>query len=114
MATYRKRGNRHQAVVRINGIEEYRSFDTKGEAKAWAEARERLITNATDEFMLKAINYRVSDAIDRYIANCLPLINVPAKMCETMKQKRARAFQRSRLNYLTLPRGAFNMLVRTQ
>jgi hypothetical protein len=50
--------------VRINGIEEYRSFDTKGEAKAWAEARERLITNATDEFMLEAINYRVRDTID--------------------------------------------------
>jgi integrase len=102
MATYRKRGSRHQAIVRINGIAESRCFDTKGEAKAWAEARERLITNATDEFMLEAINYRVSDAIDRYIANHLPLTNIPAKMCETMKQKRERAFQRSRLNYLTL------------
>jgi hypothetical protein len=64
MATYRKRGNRHQAVVRINCIADSRCFDTKGEAKAWAEARERLITNATDEFMLEAINYRVRDAID--------------------------------------------------
>jgi hypothetical protein len=64
MATYRKRGNRHQAVVRINGIADSRCFDTKGEAKAWAEARERLITNATDEFMLEAINYRVRDTID--------------------------------------------------
>lgn len=102
MATYRKRGERHQAIVRINGIQEYRSFNTKGEAKAWAEAREKLITTASDEFLLEALNYSVSDAIDRYIANYLPLINVPPKMCETLKQRRERDFQRSRLSYLNL------------
>jgi hypothetical protein len=63
MATYRKRVSRHQAIVRINGIADSRCFDTKGEAKAWAEARERLITNA-NVFMLEAINNRVRDAID--------------------------------------------------
>jgi integrase len=102
MATFRKRGDRHQAIVRVNGIHEYRSFNTKGEAKAWAEAREKLITSADNQFLLEALNYTVGDAIDRYIANYLPLINVPAKMCKSPKQKRERAFQRSRLNYLTL------------
>ena len=30
MATYRKRGDRYQAIVRVNGIHEYRSFNNKG------------------------------------------------------------------------------------
>jgi hypothetical protein len=59
MATDRKRGSRHQAIVCINGVAEICCVDTEGEAKAWAEARERLITNATDEFMLEGINYLV-------------------------------------------------------
>lgn len=65
MATFRKRGDRWQAIVRKKGRVEYETFATKSAAQAWATKVEREI----EEGLYKSVKGRgktVDDALKEY------------------------------------------------
>lgn len=75
-------------------------FPFKAEAVAWAEQRERALAIAHDDKTIYAIHRTVGEAIDRYVTEFLPLTRIAAGQCQTLKEKRKREFQKSRLGYL--------------
>jgi integrase len=100
MATYRKRGDKWEAIIRRFGIRETMKFTYKAEAVAWTEERERVLVTAYDDKTIHSVNMTVGEAIDRYITEFLPLTRISAAECKTLKEKRDREFQKSRLGYL--------------
>jgi integrase len=65
MASFRKRGDKWQARVCIDGVQKAFSFDTKAKAKAWAASVETKINNG--EYKAKP-NHTFSETLTRYAA----------------------------------------------
>lgn len=100
MPTYRKRGKRWQAIVRVVGHdEEYRTFPTRAEAKGWGEDREDEIRRGVKAGVT---GKTVADAMDRYAADVAPTHK--GERWETLrlgKLKRDTALSSVRLDDLT-------------
>lgn len=71
MATFRQRGGRWQAIIRRTDLKATKSFDRKGDAQAWARAREREADMA-DVLPPKMIG-TLGPLIDRYVKEVKPL-----------------------------------------
>ena len=70
MPTYRKRGRRWQAMIRIAGHEpESRTFPTRAEAKGWAELREEELRHGASP---RSAPRTLADAMGRYAEDVAP------------------------------------------
>ena len=71
MATFRQRGGRWQAIIRRTDLKATKTFDRKGDAQAWARAREREADMA-DVLPPKMIG-TLGPLIDQYVKEMHPL-----------------------------------------
>lgn len=69
MASYTKRGRKTYAQVRLLGVSEGQSFDTKAQAVAWATLREQEIRDGAAG---KAPRKSLADAVQRFKEEVLP------------------------------------------
>ncbi|MGE4529913.1 MAG: hypothetical protein AB7C98_01145 [Acidithiobacillus sp.] len=76
MASIQKRGNYWRVQIRRKGYPALSStFDTKAEATLWAAQQEKMLSEQTPERVVKRIRdheYRLVDALDRYVQEILP------------------------------------------
>lgn len=69
MGTIRKRGDRFQGIVRVTGHEpEYKTFDSRKEAKDWVRATEEALATKT----LTSPDLKIEDLIDSYVREIAP------------------------------------------
>lgn len=69
MGTVRSRGDRHQGIVRVTGHEpQYKSFDSKREAKAWVRETEQALSST----LVTNPDIKIVDLIDRYVKEIAP------------------------------------------
>ena len=74
MASFQKRSGSWRGVVKRKGFDRItRTFDTKGEAEAWARLIESEMDRGVFVSRQEAENTMLSEAIDRYISEILPL-----------------------------------------
>ena len=74
MATFRKRSGSWQAIVKKKGFGQIaRTFNTKGEAEAWAKVAESELVRGVFVSRAEAENTSLSDALDRYEREVTPL-----------------------------------------
>ena len=74
MATFRKRSGSRQAIVKKKGFGQIaRTFNTKGEAEAWAKVAESELVRGVFVSRAEAENTSLSDALDRYEREVTPL-----------------------------------------
>lgn len=73
MATFKKRGERWQARVRINGVSKAKTFRNKGQATTWANELERQLEKAGYDGTVSVRGETLANAIDRYMEEIAPL-----------------------------------------
>lgn len=92
MASYEKRGRKTRAKVRVNGIPDSGTFNTKAEAVAWATQREAELIGE------KLPDKSVKDALRRYSTDVAPL-----HRGEKWEVDRLRMMERDPLAQVRLP-----------
>lgn len=73
MATYLKRGTRITAWVRKGGHQRSQTFDSKTDARTWAEAIEKQIEELRASGVMRATGMTLADLIDRYVKELYPV-----------------------------------------